>query len=164
MANRRCLQTVIHHYSTNPFLQPLKTLVPTLQQTLTLPNPLSPQTPTPNSLHVFSNLTPIFHPQHKPTCHFSSRRSDNEEEEEENGDDEEEEEEEEEGSEEDDDDEGVSAASNSGVKREYTAEEKEEEAAAIGYKVIGPLQRSERVFKPYEPVFAVVQVCFGYNE
>ncbi|KAG5561671.1 hypothetical protein RHGRI_004654 [Rhododendron griersonianum] len=152
MANRRCLQTVIHHYSTNPFLQPLKTLVPTLQQTLTLPNPLSPQTPTPNSLHVFSSLTPIFHPQHKPTCHFSSRRSDNEEEE--NDD----EEEEEEGSEEDDDDEGVSAASNSGVKREYTAEEKEEEAAAIGYKVIGPLQRSERVFKPYEPVFAVVQI------
>lgn len=50
------------------------------------------------------------------------------------------------------------------MKREYTAEEKEEEAAAIGYKVIGPLQRSERVFKPYEPVFAVVQVCFGYNE
>ncbi|XP_065880029.1 large ribosomal subunit protein bL21m [Euphorbia lathyris] len=45
-----------------------------------------------------------------------------------------------------------------GLKREYSAEEKEEEAAAIGYKVVGPLQESERVIKPYEPVFAVVQV------
>lgn len=43
-------------------------------------------------------------------------------------------------------------------KREYTPEEKEAEASAIGYKVIGPLDRSDRVFKPYEPFFAVVQV------
>ncbi|GLT51405.1 hypothetical protein SLA2020_248180 [Shorea laevis] len=42
--------------------------------------------------------------------------------------------------------------------REYSLEEKEAEAAAIGYKVLGALQRSERVFKPYEPVFAVVQI------
>lgn len=37
-------------------------------------------------------------------------------------------------------------------------EEKTQEANEIGYKVIGPLQESDRVFKPYEPVFAVVQV------
>ena len=43
-------------------------------------------------------------------------------------------------------------------KRDYTPEEKEAEAAAIGYKVVGPLEPSDRVFKPYEPVYAVVQV------
>lgn len=37
-------------------------------------------------------------------------------------------------------------------------EEKAQEAAEIGYKVIGSLQESDRVFKPYEPVFAVVQI------
>lgn len=37
-------------------------------------------------------------------------------------------------------------------------EEKAQEAAEIGYEVIGPLQESDSVFKPYEPVFAVVQV------
>uniref|UniRef100_A0A803QDD0 Large ribosomal subunit protein bL21m n=1 Tax=Cannabis sativa TaxID=3483 RepID=A0A803QDD0_CANSA len=52
---------------------------------------------------------------------------------------------------------GVSGPS-TGVKREYTPEEKEAEAAAIGYKVVGPLERSDRVFKPYEPVFAVVEI------
>ncbi|XVE51340.1 hypothetical protein DITRI_Ditri02bG0032200 [Diplodiscus trichospermus] len=35
---------------------------------------------------------------------------------------------------------------------------KEAEATAIGYKVVGALQRSDRVFKEYEPVFAVVQI------
>ncbi|GFZ06217.1 ribosomal protein L21 [Actinidia rufa] len=59
--------------------------------------------------------------------------------------------------EEDSDDEGVSGPSGGG-KREYTAEEREDEAAAIGYKVVGPLERSERVFKPYEPIFAIVQI------
>ncbi|KAJ0883982.1 putative ribosomal protein L21 [Helianthus annuus] len=32
------------------------------------------------------------------------------------------------------------------------------EAAAIGYKVIGQLQRSDRVFKAYESVFALIQI------
>ncbi|PKA66136.1 50S ribosomal protein L21, mitochondrial [Apostasia shenzhenica] len=36
--------------------------------------------------------------------------------------------------------------------------EKVEEAAAIGYKVIGSLSSSENPFKPYELVFAVVQI------
>ncbi|KAF2554399.1 hypothetical protein F2Q68_00037663 [Brassica cretica] len=36
------------------------------------------------------------------------------------------------------------------VEREYSP-------AEIGYKVMGPLKPSERLFKPYEPVFAVVQ-------
>lgn len=68
----------------------------------------------------------------------------------------------------DDDDEAVGdsedeSVSGCGSKREYTAEEKEAEAAAIGYQVIGPLQKSDRVFKPYEPVFAVVQVRVGFT-
>lgn len=46
----------------------------------------------------------------------------------------------------------------SGSNRVYSAEDKERESAAIGYKVVGPLQPSDRVFKPYEPVFAVVQI------
>lgn len=53
------------------------------------------------------------------------------------------------------DDENVSVSSR---KKVYTEEEKEAEALAIGYKVIGPLDKDERVFKSYEPVFAVVQV------
>ena len=40
-----------------------------------------------------------------------------------------------------------------------TEEEKVAEAAEIGYKVVGPLGADEKPFKPYEPVFAVVQVC-----
>ncbi|KDP20973.1 hypothetical protein JCGZ_21444 [Jatropha curcas] len=46
----------------------------------------------------------------------------------------------------------------SALNIEYSAQEKEEEAAAIGYKVIGPLDKSDQLFKPYEPVFAVVQI------
>ncbi|XP_057524801.1 50S ribosomal protein L21, mitochondrial-like [Amaranthus tricolor] len=44
------------------------------------------------------------------------------------------------------------------AERSYFVENKIKEAADIGYKVIGPLQPSDRVFKNYEPVFAVVQV------
>lgn len=50
----------------------------------------------------------------------------------------------------------------SASNRVYSAEDKERESAAIGYKVVGPLQPSDRVFKPYEPVFAVVQVRFPF--
>ncbi|KAI4371718.1 hypothetical protein MLD38_010038 [Melastoma candidum] len=53
---------------------------------------------------------------------------------------------------------GEMAAGSRPHKREYTPEEKEAEASEIGYKVIGPLERSDRVFKAYEPVFAVVQI------
>jgi large subunit ribosomal protein L21 len=40
-----------------------------------------------------------------------------------------------------------------------TEEEKVAEAAEIGYKVVAPLGSDEKPFKPYEPVFAIVQVC-----
>ncbi|KAG6595143.1 50S ribosomal protein L21, mitochondrial, partial [Cucurbita argyrosperma subsp. sororia] len=54
-------------------------------------------------------------------------------------------------------DDGISGLSR-GMQKEYTKEEKEAEAADIGYKVVGPLDRSDGVFKGYEPVFAVVQI------
>ncbi|KAJ8761658.1 hypothetical protein K2173_004434 [Erythroxylum novogranatense] len=45
-----------------------------------------------------------------------------------------------------------------GEEREYSAEEAAAEAAAIGYKVVGPLKKTDQAFKRYEPVFAVVQI------
>ncbi|XP_047072629.1 50S ribosomal protein L21, mitochondrial [Lolium rigidum] len=39
-----------------------------------------------------------------------------------------------------------------------TEEEKLAEASEIGYRVVGPLGADEKPFKPYEPVFAVVQI------
>jgi len=62
---------------------------------------------------------------------------------------------EEEDYEDDDDDDDVPVSSR---KKVYTAEEKEAEAEAIGYRVVGPLPKDNDAFKPYEPVFAVVQV------
>ncbi|GMH05446.1 hypothetical protein Nepgr_007286 [Nepenthes gracilis] len=52
----------------------------------------------------------------------------------------------------------IGNASGSVIERAYSVEEKIKEAADIGYKVTGQLQRSDRVFKPYEPVFAIVQI------
>ncbi|KAF0919716.1 hypothetical protein E2562_031061 [Oryza meyeriana var. granulata] len=39
-----------------------------------------------------------------------------------------------------------------------TEEEKVAEATEIGYKVVGRLGADEKPFKPYEPVFAIVQI------
>lgn len=60
--------------------------------------------------------------------------------------------------EDDDDDEDYEDSAEMEVEREYSPAEKVEAAAEIGYKVMGPLKSSERLFKLYEPVFAVVQV------
>lgn len=161
MANRRCLQTLTHqlyksthhsHPNPNSFLHHLRTLthIPNFPQISSNPN-----------FHlIFSNAN--FNSssiQSKNYRHFSSDRRDNS--------DEEEDEEEDEDDEDDDDsdyDDGIGeSVINSGGKREYSPEEKEIEAAAIGYKVIGQLQRSDRVFKFYEPVFAVIQVYLVLN-
>ncbi|CAN8273376.1 unnamed protein product [Cochlearia groenlandica] len=67
----------------------------------------------------------------------------------------------EESSEEEDDDveeEGFEDTVEREVEREYSPAEKVDAAAEIGYKVMGPLKTSERLFKHYEPVFAVVQI------
>lgn len=151
MANRRFLLTLSRHYtctlSPNPSLHFLKTIPHLLN--LDLPHAL--HTLAPKCPHISTILTRNFHSQFSITRHFSSDQRDNTDNDEEEDD---EDEDEYEGS---CDDESVSP-SNSGHARIYSPEEKEEEANAIGYKVIGPLERSDRVFKPYEPVFAVVQV------
>ncbi|KAJ0262960.1 50S ribosomal protein L21 [Hirschfeldia incana] len=59
---------------------------------------------------------------------------------------------------EDDDGEDYEGTAEMEVEREYSPAEKVEAAAEIGYKVMGSLKPSERLFKPYEPVFAVVQI------
>ncbi|KAF3794478.1 50S ribosomal protein L21 [Nymphaea thermarum] len=60
--------------------------------------------------------------------------------------------------EEEDDTDEEEAISNCVAGIEMSDAEKAEEAAAIGYRVIGQLQPSERPFKPWEPVFAVIQI------
>ncbi|KAG8086384.1 hypothetical protein GUJ93_ZPchr0010g9034 [Zizania palustris] len=81
-------------------------------------------------------------------CHFATRSSGDEEEDEDDHYDEE-------GSEEEwGEEEAVAAKPPSGK----TEEEKVAEAAEIGYTVVGPLGADEKPFKPYEPVFAVVQI------
>ncbi|CAA7397498.1 unnamed protein product [Spirodela intermedia] len=95
--------------------------------------------------------------------HFSSRTTVSSGEEEDEDDDDEgfgEDEEEGSGGEESDGDEddGVVSGPRRSVVSGKSDEEKVSEAAAIGYQVIGPLESSERPFKPWEPVFAVVQI------
>lgn len=143
MAHRRVFQTLIRHYSSHS----LKNLNPILQ---TLPRITQFQSFPQISNLISSNSTPNLHTQF--SRHFASNRSDDSESDEDYDDEDDSEDETGESLDEDD------VVSGSSGKREYTAEEKESEAAAIGYKVVGPLQRSDRVFKNYEPVFAVFQV------
>ncbi|KAJ0836578.1 putative ribosomal protein L21 [Helianthus annuus] len=149
MANRRCIQTLTQqlfksnlHPNPTPLIQHLRTLTQ-------IPNlPLKPVNP--NSHHTLSN--PNFNSSSFNLTtyrHFSLYRHDNNNESEEDDS---------EFDDDDDDDEMEMNSVSSVAKKEYTPEEKESEAAAIGYKVIGQLERSDRVFKEYEPVFAVIQI------
>ena len=153
MANRRCLHALTRHasalFSTNPSLPSLP---------LPLPLPLSKTQPLKPFLaaHIFTTPEPTQHWSN--TRHYSSKREDDDEDEDDDDD-------EDDGDEDDDDyddDEVGGSIEEEGelklVKREYSPEEKEAEAAEIGYKVVGPLEPSDRVFKRYDPVFAVVQV------
>lgn len=153
MANRRCLQALTRHYTSiispsSSSLQYLKILNPQLQA-LALINPS--QILSPKFHHISTHIRSNCYTQFTIARHFSSNQRDDKDNEDEDDDDDDEE------IDDSNDDENVSP-SNSGVEREYSPEEKENEAAAIGYKVIGPLQRSDRVFKDYEPVFAVIQI------
>ncbi|CAI0468681.1 unnamed protein product [Linum tenue] len=60
----------------------------------------------------------------------------------------------------DEDEEGAreSSDSNSKPKPPPGPVDKVARAAEIGYKVVGKLRPSDKVFKPYEPVYAVVQI------
>ncbi|KAK2364923.1 50S ribosomal protein L21, mitochondrial [Trifolium repens] len=115
-----------------------------------------------SSLPIFTNSKPTsafgqwYHPHYFSTSkqddHVKKADMHEEIEDEDDSDDDYDEEEEEDY---EDDDDCVSVSSS---KKVYTAEEKEAEATAIGYKVVGPLQKNDQVFKPYEPAFAVVQI------
>lgn len=146
MANRRCFQTITRYLHSIKILTPFsQTLAPVstnaVNQTLTAKP----------SHHIFVNEFNVY-PYSSPfTRNFSSKPTDSEEDDDEDDDDDDDEEDDEDFEEgEEDHSENQSPI--------LSAEDKEKEAAEIGYKVIGPLQKSERVFGPYEPVFAVVQV------
>ncbi|XWS19601.1 hypothetical protein CRYUN_Cryun31cG0029500 [Craigia yunnanensis] len=133
MAHRRCIQSLARHATTLIYLKktpPLSTL--------------EVLTPKPNPAITIPNLEPSWFILWSHSRHFSSGKSDDSENEVEMG--------------EVNDGEAENDEAQSDLDRDYSPEEKEAEAAAIGYKVVGPLQRSDRVFKEYEPVFAVVQI------
>lgn len=150
MANRRSFQTLTQqlykatlHPKSSSSLQHLRTLAQ-------IPN--FPQ----KSLHPTSSQTFLTPNLNSSSTHFTTYRHFSSDRHNENSDIDDESEEDD--SDYDDDDEMGDDAPNSVLKREYSPEERETEAAAIGYKVIGQLQRSDRVFNPYEPVFAVIQI------
>ncbi|KAF5189466.1 50S ribosomal protein L21 protein [Thalictrum thalictroides] len=152
MATRRCFKTLPRHYpsffSSNPPFKNLNTTVCAFYstQSLNFENPISNL----NQNHHF-NLISIYCNQFNSLRHFSSQRRNRGNRDEEY--DEDELSECSEGEEDVDD-----PRSKAVIKRTYTVEEKEEEAAAIGYKVIGPLDPKEEPFKNREPYFAVIQI------
>ncbi|KAK7412764.1 hypothetical protein VNO78_04379 [Psophocarpus tetragonolobus] len=137
MASRRCLRTLT---KTTPFL---------------FRNPSSLRSLTMSQFHHADNSSPIFAKSTSVFVQwphlrcFSSDKQDDRSHEDDNSEDYDDDEEE------DYEDDVVSVSSG---KKVYTAEEKEAEAASIGYKVVGPLGKEDTVFKPYEPVFAIVQI------
>ncbi|KAH9748707.1 50S ribosomal protein L21 [Citrus sinensis] len=142
MAHRRCLHVLSRHAAA---LLSLKT-PPTLPFSTSIS--LKGLTPFQHRSLISSTLGPTNWSHYR---HFSSNKNDDE------GEDVDEDE---------DEDEETADESYEGEEigdtvpdlgREYTLEEKEAEAAEIGYKVLGPLRKSDRVFKKYEPAFAVVQ-------
>ncbi|CAI9755158.1 unnamed protein product [Fraxinus pennsylvanica] len=149
MANRRCIQNL------NRYLQFLKTVAP-------YPNPES-RAPTSKytlhsvlthkSQHRLFNSNDI-NGQSVFFRHFSSsNRNDDTDKEGEGDDDDDDYDDESEG-----DDIESADDERENDRAVLSGEDKEKESAEIGYKVISPLQKSDRVFKPYEPAFAVVQI------
>ncbi|PWZ17307.1 50S ribosomal protein L21, mitochondrial [Zea mays] len=142
MASRRCLLRFLSIRLVPQRSQPLAPISIATRTLTSLSEALG--SPAPRAL-----ASPrLYYPSR---CHFATRSSGDEddgEDEEEHYDDE--------GSDGEwgDDEEAVAAKKPSGK----TEEEKVAEAAEIGYKVMGPLGADEKPFKPYEPVFAVVQI------
>lgn len=161
MATRRCLHSLIRQASA--LLYRDHASVRLLATPLPRPNQRDLGTLTAKFAPLSANPGSGRHDYRSPARHFSSNRGEDDgdtedgEEDDEYYDDDDDDEEEVAEFSEDEDVENVSV-SRSGSRREYSPEEKTAEAAAIGYKVIGPLEKSDNVFKPYESVFAVVQV------
>ncbi|KAG6405261.1 hypothetical protein SASPL_132848 [Salvia splendens] len=138
MANRRCFQTLTR------CLQSIRTLTPISESLAPYTAPALNQTlaaTSPN--YIFANKFNAYQRAAVPARSFCSRHTDSDDDEEDDYDS---------GEEEEDYSENEENSSN------LSAEEKEKEANEIGYTVLGPLQISDRVFKLYEPVFAVVQI------
>ncbi|XP_022946851.1 50S ribosomal protein L21, mitochondrial-like [Cucurbita moschata] len=148
MANRRCLQVLTRHalaiFSTKPYIHSLKIVPSFLSQNFRT------HASVPNCL--FAKIDPSLCTNWSHSRYLSSDSQNGNEDDDTEEDDDEDDEDYDSG--EDDD---ISVPSR-GMQKEYTKEEKEAEAASIGYKVVGPIDRSSEVFKPYEPVFAVVQI------
>ncbi|KAI6705119.1 hypothetical protein NL676_008081 [Syzygium grande] len=147
MANRRCLQALSRHAT------PLSS---SLRRRLTTPPAAAP--PPPRSLLEARPASPGLEPSRCPPWPprarlFCSNRTSEDEDDEDEGD-----ESDGEGGEAMEESDCETGMASSRSKWDYTAEEREAEAAAIGYTVMGPLEKSDRVFTPYEPVFAVVQI------
>lgn len=148
MACRRCLQTIVSRYlptishHQNPFLHPISKILHAQFDTIQNLNP------TESSISVSPKFPSLFSSFSRHFC-SSNRISDDDNDDEEDYDDEE-----------SDAEESETGDDKTGNVSGKTDEEKAKEAEEIGYKVLGPLQKSDRVFKPYEPVFAVVQVKF----
>ncbi|XP_020227785.1 50S ribosomal protein L21, mitochondrial [Cajanus cajan] len=137
MASRRCLRALT---KTTPFLFRSSSSL----RSLTVP----PFPRAKASSPLFAKPASAFARWPHPRYFSSDKRSDEDDNSEEDYDDDEEE----------DYEDGDDYVAASRGKKVYTAEEKEAEAADIGYRVVGPLQKDDDVFKPYEPVFAVVQI------
>ncbi|KAG1346695.1 50S ribosomal protein L21, mitochondrial [Cocos nucifera] len=152
MASRRCVASVTRHFRSrilsNTALENPQTLIFRAVDPPTLRGPILNLFDSPRGFRCIDSL------RFSTTRHFSSRPT--------NPSDEEKEEDEEEGEEEEgecsDGEDGEAPASRCAVQRGKSEEEKVKEAGEIGYKVIGPLDPSENPFKPYEPVFSVVQI------
>ncbi|KAL5202840.1 hypothetical protein ABZP36_013792 [Zizania latifolia] len=138
MATRRCLLRLLSRRLVAHGPQPLALASIASRALNTLAQPLAPHCP-----RVLDS--PRLFPSR---CHFATRSSGDEEEDEDDH-------YEKEGSEDEWGEEEALAAKPPSGK---TAEEKVAEAAEIGYAVVGPLGDDEKLFKPYEPVFAVVQI------
>uniref|UniRef100_A0A0D9WJL5 Large ribosomal subunit protein bL21m n=1 Tax=Leersia perrieri TaxID=77586 RepID=A0A0D9WJL5_9ORYZ len=140
MATRRCLLLARRLIAHAP--QTLASSSIAARTLTSMAQPLAPR--------VLASPRHLF-PSHR---HFASRSSGEEDEEDDDDhyDDE--------GSEgewgEDEDEEAVAVAAKPPSGK--TEEEKVAEAAEIGYAVVGALEPEEKPFKPYEPVFAVVQI------
>ncbi|XP_022963236.1 50S ribosomal protein L21, mitochondrial-like [Cucurbita moschata] len=151
MANRRCVQVLTRHasaiFSGKPYIHSLKITSSFLYQNY--------HTRASTSTYLCTKTDPLCKCwPHSQYLSSDSRNGNDDDDTEEDEDEDEDEDEEAYDSSEDD---GISGLSR-GMQKEYTKEEKEAEAADIGYKVVGPLDRSDGVFKGYEPVFAVVQI------
>ncbi|XP_073134820.1 large ribosomal subunit protein bL21m [Henckelia pumila] len=131
MANRRCLQSLTRYFQSS------KTLIPLSHIRAPASIYFLPQSQNPEPINRICNRFSASPHRFLFSRHFSSTDDDDDT---------------------DESDDEAEETENEAEEAVLSAEDKDREAAEIGYKVIGPLQESDLVFKPYEPVFAIVQI------